>query len=306
MDNSVFDIFSAAKNLLFLGNYEESLKETESTDITEEDTVQVIRKKFYMFLCLLEEDKQNDLNNMLMELKDSKDSTKIYYNIFRVYLIYYIKRTYKEELLAKIYNDLIKLDNVGPFLQPAVYLIALMLLDLDDKERFLHIVKLQENDPEIIMLKIFYFLKMNKIKEASGFIDILNLKDSESVNTVLSTVFIDFFQEKSMEKTLKTLAEIKNNNKMTPKLFNIISLALMHNGAFKDAIKPLTLGIDACMNTGGANQDMITLMVNLICCYRNLGEEENLRDTEEKLRSLSPKNKYFEKLSNFDEEFEKL
>lgn len=306
MENTMFDIFSSVKNLLYIGNYHDSLTENESTDINEEDPVLVIRKKFYMFLAYLEEDRQNDLNNLLMELKDAKDSTKIYYNIFRVYLVYFMKGSYKEEFLTKIYNDLVNLENVNMFLQPAVYLISLILLDLDDKERFLHLSKIMINDPEVILLRVFYFLRLNKIKEAKALVEYVNTNDSESLGTVLCNILLCLHDyQGEVDKALKFLAEIKQNYKITPKLFNIVAVALMYNGKYNDAVKPLNLGVEACLKSGTANYDLNVLLVNLICCYRNLGKPNELKETEEKLRSFNPENKYFAKLKYFDEEFEK-
>lgn len=306
MENiAFFDIFASVKNLLYLGNYEEALTENESTDINEEDSVQVIRKKFYQFIAYLEEDKQNELNELLLELKDSKDSTKIYYNIFRVFLVYFIKRSYREELLTKIYNDLINLESVSQFLQPAIYLISLILLDLDDRERFLLLTKLMENDPEILMLRLFYFLKMNNSKESAAIIDLLNSKDSDSASTTISNVLVNLYNGNDLDKTLSMLAEIKQNHKMTPKLFNTIAVAMMFNGKFKEAVKPLNIGLEACTKSGTSNYDLNIILVNLICCYRNLGLTGELKDTEDKLRNYDPNNKYFAKLKQFEEEFEK-
>lgn len=306
MENiAFFDIFASVKNLLYLGNYEEALTENESTDINEEDPVQVIRKKFYQFIAYLEEDKQNELNELLLELKDSKDSTKIYYNIFRVFLVYYIKRSYREELLTKIYNDLINLESVSQFLQPAIYLISLILLDLDDRERFLLLTKLMENDPEILMLRLFYFLKMNNSKEIAEIIELLNSKDSDSVSTTMSNVIVNLYNGNDLDKTLSMLAEIKQNHKMTPKLFSTIAVAMMFNGKFKEAVKPLNIGLEACTKSGTSNYDLNVILVNLICCYRNLGLPSELKDTEDKLRNYDPNNKYFARLKQFEEEFEK-
>ena len=305
MENTVFDVFSSVKNLLFLGNYDEAITENEANDITEDESTLLIRKKFYLFMAYLEEDKQTELNDLLQELKDSQDNSKIYFNIFRIYLVFFIKKTYKEDVLTKVYNDLIGLEKVNTFLQPAVYLISLILLQLDDRERFLNLTQLLLDDPEILILRIHYFLKMNKPEEAFTLVESLNIKDSDSISTSFCSAIVDFFKDVSVESALKTLAEIKSNNKMTPKLFNTISVALMCNGQFKEAIKPLNLGIEACMKTGSGNYDLNCMLVNLINCCRNCGLESELRDTEEKLKSLNPNDLYFAKLKEFEDEFEK-
>lgn len=306
MDITAFDIFLSVKNSLFLGDYSESLTENESTDINEEDSIAVIRKKFYQFLAYLEEDKQNELNNLLMELKESQDSSKIYYNIFRVYLVFYLKGNVKEDLLTKIYNDLINLEQVSGFLQPAIYLISLILLDLDDRERFLHLTKIMENDSEIALLRFFYFLKINKVAEARKVSDMLKNKDNESVGAYyFSNVVIEIVLNNNIDKALELLSQLKQNFKMTPKLFNFIAVVLMSKGQFLEAVKPLTIGIDICLKSGNTNYDVNSLLVNLVCCYRNLGKINELKETEEKLRNYNPENKYFEKVKEFEELFEK-
>jgi hypothetical protein len=88
-------------------------------------------------------------------------------------------------------------------------------------------------------------------------------------------------------------------------LFNTIAVAMMFNGKFKEAVKPLNIGLEACTKSGTANYDLNIILVNLICCYRSLGLTAELKDTEDKLRNYDPNNKYFAKLKYFEEEFEK-
>ena len=103
-----------------------------------------------------------------------------------------------------------------------------------------------------------------------------------------------------------SLAEVKRNNKITPKLFNLIAITLIFKGNYSDALKPLLMGIETCEKNGIASQDLSSLYVNLICCYRNLGMENEIRDSEEKLRNSYSNNVYFMKLKEFDDEFDKM
>jgi tetratricopeptide (TPR) repeat protein len=162
-----------------------------------------------------------------------------------------------------------------------------------------------ENDSEILMFRLIYFLKMNNSKESAAIIDLLNAKDSDSVSTTIGNVMVNLYNGTDLDKTLNMLAEIKQNYKMTPKLFNTIAVAMMFNGKFKEAVKPLNIGLEACTKSGTSNYDLNVILVNLISCYRNLGLSSELKDTEDKLRNYDPNNKYFARLKQFEEEFEK-
>lgn len=184
METTMFDQFYNVKNLLYLGNYKDSLEENESIEADED--IQNIRKKFYSFLNYLESDKQEELNQLLKELKDANDSSKIYYNIFRIFIVFYIKNSVKEETLNKIYNDLISLDNVSQFIQPAIYLICLILLEIDDKEKFILLSGMVKDNCEILMLRLIYFIRLGNIIEAKKISEILNSKFSDFIGSQLS------------------------------------------------------------------------------------------------------------------------
>lgn len=304
MDSNIFDIFSATRNFLFMGNYNDALIENESTDISEYDITQIIRKKFYLYLTLVEENKTEELKNLIQDLKKAEGSIKIYFNIFKIHLQFYLNNTYKEDLLLNYYKQLIELNDVSAFLQPAIYLVSSILLDIDDRERFLHLTGLMDTDPEIMMLRFYYFLKMNKLKEVKALLEILNQKDPDSNNTILANLILDLIEGKN-EKLFKTVQEIKQNNKISAKLYNIISVVMMNNGNFKEAVKPLTVGLESLKNSE-MTSDFTPFYVNLICCYRNLGMDSELKDAEDKLRSYSPNNPYFIKIKEFEDEFEKI
>ena len=79
----------------------------------------------------------------------------------------------------------------------------------------------------------------------------------------------------------------------------------MSKGSFEEAAKILVLGKETCENSKEVMLDYNSLLVNLICCYRNLGKEEEIRNVEEYLRKNDSENGYFERLNKFEQEFEK-
>lgn len=306
MEGTAFDVFINVKNILSLGNYQAAVNELSSTDINEEEIVQVIKKKFYLFLSYIEDDNQKGLNELLAELKECKDQQKLYYNIFRFYTVFVIKGQYKEEVLEKMFKDIISLENPGMILQPAIYIISLILLELDDREKFLQLSDKLPNDSEILGLKIFYFLKLNRFKEAEQIIDKISQRDPDSTLIQTATILLYLFRDANIEGAISLLAELKRNNQVSPKIFNLISVTLMFKNNFKEALKPLLYGIEICQKNEIASKDLQTMFVNLICCYRNLGMDDEVRDSEEKLRNLNPRNSYFAKLKAFEDEFEKI
>ncbi len=304
MDLSVYDIFSSVRNILYLGNYHGTSTELDATEINEEDIIQVVKKKFYLFMSYLEDNKQNELNDLLSELKDSDQ--KMYYSIFRFYIIFFLKGQYKPESLDKMYNDMVSIDNPSMILQPAMYIIALILFELDDRERFLSIIAKMPDDVELQLLKVFYLIKIFRYKEASDLSNIISNKDSDSIPAQLIQVLICLLRDGNVEKAITTLGEVKKNNSITPKLFNLIGITVMFKGSFNDAVKPLLLGVDFCEKNCIAMNDLACLYVNLICCYRNLGMDNEVRDFEEKLRNTYPGNKYFIKMKLFEDEMDKV
>lgn len=304
MDLSVYDIFSGIRNILYLGNYQGTTTEIDATEINEEDAIQIVKKKFYLFMGYLEDNKQNELNDLLSELKDSEH--KMYYSIFRFYTIFFLKGQYKSESLDKMYNDMVSIENPSMILQPAMYIIALILFELDDRERFLSIISRMPDDIELQLLKVFYLIKIFRYKEAAELSSIISSKDSDSIPAQLIQVLICLLKDGNVEKAITTLGDVKKNNAITPKLFNFIGTTVMFKGGFNDAIKPLMLGVDFCEKNCIAMNDLACLYVNLICCYRNLGMENEVRDYEEKLRSTYPGNKYFIKMKQFEDEMDKI
>lgn len=306
MEETVFDIFSSAKNLLYLGNYNQSIEELSSLDINEEDLYQVIKNKFYLFLSYIEENKQEELNDLLGELKESKDQLKIYFNIFKLFTVYKIKKGFNENVFNKIYTDLINLEKFSSILQPAIYLISLMLLEKGENESFLKLTDKFDNDMEILLLRFIYFFKIGRINKMEMIINSMNLKESDSQITQICSIILALYRSNDFEFAINSLTEIKNNTKVSPKLFNFIGLTLMFKGNYADAVKPLKFGIEVCQNHGLSGRDYSPMLVNLINCYKHIGSDEKVRDTEEILRNSEPDCAYFQKIKEFDTIFNEL
>ena len=93
--DSVFDVFQSVKNLLYLGNFTAACDEANNTDINEEESAQIVKRYFYIFISCIEEQKTDELNSFLAMLKESKDEyIKVYYNIFLFFNIYIYKNQF--------------------------------------------------------------------------------------------------------------------------------------------------------------------------------------------------------------------
>jgi hypothetical protein len=304
METSVFDVFQSVKTLLYLGNYNSTCEEAENTDINEEDLSQIVKRYFYIFLSYVEDQKTDELNTFMGSLKGVNNQTiKIYYNLF---LFYYLHETqFNEKKFYNLYNDLKEVKRFDPILFPAVYIISLMLLERKEYQNFLTLIEKFEQDIEILSLKFYFFFQLNKVTEMEKVINTMIIKDSDSIITQICGVIFNLYKTNDHE-SINVLQMISKNHKMTPKMFNLIGVALMSKGLFEEAHRVLNFGKDICEKSGIASTEYSSLLVNLICCYRNLPREEELKNAEEILRKNDPNNQYFLRLANFEEEFAQL
>ena len=180
-----------------------------------------------------------------------------------------------------------------------------MSINREQYKDFLTIIDKFNGDIEILALKFHLSLMMNKEKEMEKIINSMNLKDSESIISQLCTIIYGLYVNNDWETAIENLQNISKNNKICPKLFNLIGLGLMSKGAVDEGAKILNLGKDMCEKNGEINSDYSCLLVNLITCYRNLGKEDELKNIEESLKKNDVGNNYFKKCAEFDAEFEK-
>jgi tetratricopeptide (TPR) repeat protein len=305
-NSSVFDVFQSVKNLLYLGNYSAACEEANNTDINEEDVSQIVKRYFYIFISCIEEQKTEELNNFLGMLKESKsDQIKIYYNLFLFYSIYIYKKQFNEQKFNKLYTDLKNVKKYDPVLIPAVYILSLMCLDRGENENFLQLIEKFEQDIEILLLKFYMFFNLNKSEEMEKVINTLSMKEPDSIITLICQILFSLYTKNDFDFAINSLQQINKNNKLTVKLFNFIGVSLMSKGQFYEAIKALNVGKENAEKNGIASNDYFTVLVNLICCYRNVANEEEIRNCEELLRKTDPKNIYFNRLANFEDEFVK-
>jgi tetratricopeptide (TPR) repeat protein len=304
MEGSVFDVFHAVKDLTYLGNYQAAYDEANSMDIDDKDLSQIIKRYFYIFINAVEDQKTEELNEFLNSFKEiTDDQVKKYYNIFLFLTVYIFSNKFNEQKFSKVVTDLKAIKKYDPTLFPAVYVISLMLLDRNEYESFLELIEKFEQDPEILLLKFYLLLKNNKTDEIEKLVNNLNIKDPDSVLSQLVTIIFNLYKKNDYESSIKTLQQLNKNNKITVKMFNLIGVSLMSKGLFEEAAKALSLGREASEKNGIALKDYNSILVNLICCYRNLSKEEELRACEENLKRNDPKNGYFKRLTQFEEEF---
>lgn len=304
MDNSGFDVFQSVRSLLYLGDYGSSYTEADKMDINEEDLSQVVRRYFYIFINSIEDKKTEELNVFLNSLKEStEDQIKIYYNIFLFLTVYVFRNQFNEQRFNKVFNDLKSIKNYDPILFPAVYIISLMLIDREENEKFLELIEKFEQDPEILVLKFYLLFKMNKVEAMERITNDLSRNDSESVLTQLCLVMLNLYKSNDADFAVNTLKQLKKKNQISVKMFNLFGLTLMSKGNFSEAITFFNAGKDLAANTGQSMKDYYSILVNLICCYRNLNKEEEIRNCEEILRKNDEQNGYFKRLAKFEEDF---
>ena len=311
MNSSVLDVFQTVKNIFYIGNYELASAEASSVDINEEDLSQEIKKYFYTFLTYIEDDKTNEMSSFLSELKTktSDQNILIYYKIFGLFLFYYVKREFDEkteQTFEKIYNDLKKVNNYNPVIFPAVYIVSIILIDRMQYERFLSLIEKFEIDLEILALKFYLFLHLNKFDEMEKTLNTMNIKESDSHLTQICQLIFSLYKNNDIETSMGILTTLKKNNKVSIKMYNFIGVTFMSRGSFEEAYRVLNMGKDAYEKNGDSMHDYFSILVNSICCARNLNIEEDVKMLEEQLRERDPRNSYFDKLHGFDEEFAKI
>ncbi len=303
---SVFDVFQSVKTLLFLGNYQSATEEASSTDINEDDLSQVVKKYFYIFISCIEDQKTEELNTFMQNLKSvNNPQIKIYYNLFLFFILYTFKGQFNEQKFNILYKDLKEVKKFDPVLFPAVYIISLMLLSRKEYENFLQLIEKFESDLEILSLKFYLFFHLNKLDEMEKLVNTMNIREPDSILSLICTILFNLYKKNDFEFALNSLQMINKNHKMTPKLFSFIGMALMSKGSFEEAIKVLNFGKETLEKNGISSKDYFTILVNLICCYRNLLKEEEVRSCEELLRKSDTRNEYFNRANYFDEEFNK-
>ena len=170
---------------------------------------------------------------------------------------------------------------------------------------FLTIIDKFLGDLEILGLKFHLMFMMNKEQEMEKIINSMNLKDSDAILSQLCTILYGLYMKNDWDTAIENLQNISKNNKISPKLFNLIGVSLMSKGAFDEAAKIFNLGKDLCEKNGEINSDYSCILVNLITCYRNLGKSDEMKNIEESLKKNDPKNNYFQKCALFEEEFNK-
>ena len=306
MEQNAFDVFFSVKNYLYLGEYNKCLEEISIMDINEDDMSQRVKKNFYTFMSYLESQKDEEINKLLAELKTHNEKQiKIYFNLFLFFVIYVYKDKFEEKKYTNFFNELKEVKHYDPLIFPAIYIIGLLAINRKQYKDFLTIIDKFTGDIEILGLKFHLMFMLNKEQEMEKIINSMNLKDSDSIISQLCTLLYGLYVKNDWETAVENLQTISRNNKISPKLFNLIAVSLMSKGAFDEASKILNLGKDLCEKNGDINSDYSCILVNLITCYRNLGMGDEMKNIEESLKKNDSENKYFERCAQFEEEFNK-
>ena len=306
MEQSAFDVFFSVKNYLYLGDYSKCLEELSTMDINEDDMSQRVKKNFYTFISFLEGQKDEEINKLLAELKTHNEKQiKIYFNLFLFFVIYVYKEKFEEKKYTNFFNELKEVKRYDPIIFPAIYIIGMLAIDRKQYKDFLTVIDKFTSDIEILGLKFHLMFMLNKEQEMEKIINSMNLKDADSIISQLCTLLYGLYIKNDWETAVENLQNISKNNKISPKLFNLIGISLMSKGAFDEAAKIFNLGKDLCEKNGDINSDYSCLLVNLITCDRNLGKSDEMKNIEESLKKNDPGNNYFVRCAEFDEEFTK-
>ena len=306
MEQSAFDIYFSIKNYLYLGDYNKCLEELANMDINEDDMSQRVKKNFYTFISYLESQKDEEINKLLSELKSHNEKhIKIYFNLFLFFVLYVYKDKFDEKKYNNFFNELKEVKRYDPLIFPAIYIIGLLAINRNQYKDFLTIIDKFLGDLEILGLKFHLMFMLNKEQEMEKIINSMNLKDSESIISQLCTLLYGLYIKNDWETAIDNLQMISKNNKISPKLFNLIGVSLMSKGAFDEASKIFNLGKDLCEKNGDINSDYSCILVNLITCYRNLGMNDEMKNFEEPLKKIDSENKYIIRCAKFEEEFNK-
>ena len=308
MDQTAFDVFFSVKNFLYLGDYGKCLEEISIMDINEDDLSQRLKKSFYTFISYLESKKDEEINNLLKELKSQSQSEaqlKTYFNLFLFVVFYVYKEQFDENKFSNFINDLKGIKRFDPKIFPAIYIIGLLAIDRKQYKDFLAVIDKFTGDIEILGLKFHLMFMLNKEQEMEKIINSMNLKDSDSMISQICTLIYGLYIKNDWETAIENLQNISKNNKISSKLFNLIGVSLMSKGVFDEAAKIFNLGKEMCEKNGDINSDYSCLLVNLITCYRNLGKSDEMKNIEESLKKNDPGNNYFVRCAEFDEEFTK-
>ena len=306
MEQNAFDVFFSVKNYLYLGDYNKCLEEISIMDINEDDMSQRVNKNFYTFISYLESQKDEEINKLLGELKSqSEKQIKIYFNLFLFFVVYVYKDKFDDKKYMNFFNELKDIKKYDPLIFPAIYIIGMLAIDRKQYKDFLTVIDKFTGNIEILGLKFHLMFMLNKEEEMEKIVNNMNLKDSDSIITQLCTLLYGLYIKNDWETAIENLQNISKNNKICPKLFNLIGLSLMSKGAFDEAAKILNLGKEMCEKNGDINSDYSCLLVNLITCYRNLGKSDEMKNIEESLKKNDPGNNYFVRCAEFDEEFTK-
>ena len=235
----------------------------------------------------------------------SEKQIKIYFNLFLFFVVYVYKEKFDEKKYTNFFNELKEIKKYDPMIFPAIYIIGLLAIDRKEYKDFLTVIDKFTGDIEILGLKFHLMFMLNKEQEMEKIVNSMNLKDSDSIISQLCTLLYGLYIKNDWETAIENLQNISKNNKISPKLFNLIGVSLMSKGAFDEAAKIFNLGKEMCEKNGDINSDYSCLLVNLITSYRNLGKVDEMKNIEESLKKIDSSNSYFAKCAEFDEEFSK-
>lgn len=195
----------------------------------------------------------------------------------------YIK-TNSTKKYTNFFNELKEVKRYDPLIFPAIYIIGMLAINRQQYKDFLTIIDKFTGDLEILGLKFHLMFMLNKEQEMEKIVNSMNLKDADSIISQLCTLLYGLYIKNDWETAIDNLQMISKNNKISPKLFNLIGVSLMSKGAFDEASKIFNLGKDLCEKNGDINSDYSCLLVNLITCYRNLGMSDEMKNIEESLK----------------------
>lgn len=109
---------------------------------------------------------------------------------------------------------------------------------LSNWEAFFHLTSFTKI-PELLALKAFGYLSINREDLARKTIEEMRVADDENCLTILAEAAVRIMSEGEMEGVKERIMETGDKNEYTTKLYNLLSLALVRDGKISSGEKVL-------------------------------------------------------------------
>lgn len=300
MESALYDVYYSVKELIYTGNYSQALQEISNTDIDENDVSALARSNLYRLICYIEENNSKAAHELLQEIK-AEPNLKVYYRVLYLLTTLVLLDKLHENVFEKTLAELDGLTAFNDALMPVIYSVSLILIRKENYAAFLTLADKTKQDLEMMNLTFLMFLKLNNLPQMEKTLNLMKIVGEDNVLTKINSLVFELYSKNDTDKADEIINIVKGNSKISLKLFNLIAAVLMSKGNFGKAAKALKLAKENQEKLGESNNEYVSVIVNLICCLRNEGDEEGVKSLEENLKNVDPNNAYFERLASANE-----